>query len=99
MAIELPTAQTVRIGQFNLKGEATYNSKFNEKLDEFSEVETVLEEDGRAKWRANASVTWRLNNWGAGWFRVLWWFDGSWSSHHSGHLRAVGPSQLHQSVQ
>jgi iron complex outermembrane receptor protein len=58
----------LKIGQFNLKGEATYNSTFNEKLDEFSEVETILEEDGRAKWRANASVTWRLNNWGAGWF-------------------------------
>ena len=56
------------VGQFTLKGEATYNSKFNEKLDEFSEVETVLEEDGRAKWRANASLTWRLGKWGAGWF-------------------------------
>lgn len=56
------------LGQFTIKGEATYNRKFDEKLDEFSEVETVLAEDGRAEWRGNASVTWRQGNWSAGWF-------------------------------
>jgi len=55
-------------GQFTVKGEATYNRKFDEKLDEFSAVETVLREDGRAEWRGNASVTWRQGNWSAGWF-------------------------------
>jgi outer membrane receptor protein involved in Fe transport len=57
-----------RFGQFTVKGEATLTRKFDQKLDEFSEVETVLEEDGRAKWRANVSVIWRHGPWGAGWF-------------------------------
>ena len=56
------------VGQFVVKAEATYNSKFDEKLDEFSEVETVLEEDGRAKWRGNISVSWRIKRWRASWF-------------------------------
>lgn len=55
-------------GRFNIRAGATYNRKFKEQLDEFSEVETVLEEDGRAKWRGNLSVTWRQGRWGAGWF-------------------------------
>jgi outer membrane receptor protein involved in Fe transport len=57
-----------RIGQFSLRAGGTYTTKRDEQLDEFSEVETVLEEDGRAKWRANASLTWRQANWTAGWF-------------------------------
>jgi iron complex outermembrane receptor protein len=55
-------------GQFDIRAGATYNRKFQEQLDEFSEVETVLEEDGRAKWRGNLSVTWRQGAWRAGWF-------------------------------
>ena len=55
-------------GQFDIRASATYNRKFNEQLDEFSEVETVLEEDGRAKWRGNFSINWRQGNWRAGWF-------------------------------
>lgn len=39
-----------------------------QQLDESSAVETILEEDGRAKWRGNLSVSWRQGNWGAGWF-------------------------------
>jgi len=56
------------VGQFTLKAEGTLNRKFDEKVDEFSEVETVLNEDGRAKWRGNASIVWRRGKWGAGWF-------------------------------
>jgi iron complex outermembrane recepter protein len=58
----------LEIGQFRFRAEGTYNSRFDEKLDEFSEVETVLQEDGRARWRANFSVTWRRDPWSAGWF-------------------------------
>jgi outer membrane receptor protein involved in Fe transport len=55
-------------GQFSVRGGATYTTKRDEQLDEFSEVETVLAEDGRAKLRANASLTWRQANWTAAWF-------------------------------
>src|SRR5690606_14364518 len=54
-------------GQFTLRGTATYLRKYDLKVDEFSEVETVREEDGRAKLRANARVTWRYGKWTAGW--------------------------------
>lgn len=56
------------VGQFTLKAEATYNRKFKQQLDEFSEPDSILEEDGRAKWRGNAGVTWRRGAWSAGWF-------------------------------
>lgn len=56
------------IGQFAVRAEATLNRKFKQQLDEFSEVDSILEEDGRAKWRGNASVTWRKGAWSAGWF-------------------------------
>ena len=55
-------------GQFTAKAEATYNRKFAQKLDEFSEVDSVLEEDGRAKWRGNLGITWRHGALSAGWF-------------------------------
>lgn len=67
MALSYRMPQT-RFGQFTLRGEATLNRKYKQQLDEFSEVETVLEEDGRAKWRANGSVYWRKGSWSAGWF-------------------------------
>ena len=55
-------------GQFTARAEATYNRKFAQKFDEFSEVDSVLEEDGRAKWRGNLGITWRQGAWSAGWF-------------------------------
>jgi outer membrane receptor protein involved in Fe transport len=55
-------------GQLSLRGGATYTTKRDEQVDEFSPVETVLAEDGRAKLRVNGSLTWRQNNWTAGWF-------------------------------
>ncbi|MCM2274476.1 MAG: TonB-dependent receptor [Candidatus Didemnitutus sp.] len=54
-------------GQFTIRGSATYTTKFLEKLDEFSEPDSVLQEDGRAKLRANGSLTWRIGKWTAGW--------------------------------
>jgi outer membrane receptor protein involved in Fe transport len=56
------------IGQLTARAEATYNRKFAQKLDEFAEVDSVLEEDGRAKWRGNLGLTWRSGAWSAGWF-------------------------------
>ncbi|MGH7947258.1 MAG: TonB-dependent receptor domain-containing protein, partial [Opitutaceae bacterium] len=41
----------LRFGQFTLKAEATHNRKFKQKLDEFSAVDSLLEENGRARWR------------------------------------------------
>lgn len=67
MSLSYRTAKS-RLGTFTLRAGATYTKKFNQQADEFSEIETVLEEDGRAKWRANASITWRRDNWSAGWF-------------------------------
>ena len=55
-------------GQFSLRAGGTFTNRRDEQLDEFSEVETVLREDGRARWRANASVTWRHGSWTSGWF-------------------------------
>jgi iron complex outermembrane recepter protein len=57
-----------RFGQFTAKAEATYNRKYDQRLDEFSEVDSVLEEDGRAKWRGNAGLTWQRGAWSVGWF-------------------------------
>ncbi|MGH7955780.1 MAG: TonB-dependent receptor domain-containing protein, partial [Opitutaceae bacterium] len=68
----------LRFGQFTLKAEATHNRKFKQKLDEFSAVDSLLEENGRARWRGNASVMWRHGSWGAGWFAE--YFGGSMDS-------------------
>ncbi len=56
------------IGQFTLKAEGTYNQKYLQQLDEFSEPDSILLEDGRAKWRGNGSVSWRRGAWSASWF-------------------------------
>lgn len=55
-------------GQLSLRAGGTLTMRRDEQLDEFSPVETVLREDGRARWRANASVTWRQGRWTSGWF-------------------------------
>ena len=64
-----------RFGQFTAKAEATYNRKYDQRLDEFSDVDSVLEEDGRAKWRGNAGLTWQRGAWSVGWFGE--YFGGS----------------------
>jgi outer membrane receptor protein involved in Fe transport len=67
MAVTYRTPKS-RLGTFTLRSGATYTRKFDQQADEFSETETVLEEDGRARWRANASINWRRDKWSAGWF-------------------------------
>ena len=59
-------------GQFSARAGGTLTTRRDEQLDEFSPVETVLREDGRAKWRANGSLTWRRGPWTAGWFTEYW---------------------------
>lgn len=55
-------------GQFTLKGDATYMTRFDTQVEEGAVVETVLTEDGRAKLRGNLGLTWRHQRWSAGWF-------------------------------
>ncbi len=55
-------------GQFTLKGDATYMTRFDTQLEEGAVVETVLTEDGRAKLKGNLGLTWRHQKWNAGWF-------------------------------
>lgn len=67
MAVSYRIPKTA-IGQVTLKAEATFTRKYKQKLDEFSAPDSLLEEDGRAKWRGNASLVWRQADWSAGWF-------------------------------
>jgi len=55
-------------GQFTLKGDATYMTRFDEQPEEGAAVETVLTEDGRAKLKGTLGLTWRKERWSAGWF-------------------------------
>ena len=57
-----------RIGQFTLNTEATHYVMRRSRADESSPEVEELGRNGRAKWRANASVSWRLGGLSAGWF-------------------------------
>jgi iron complex outermembrane recepter protein len=57
-----------RTGQFTLNAEATHYVMRRSRADESSPEVEELERNGRAKWRANASVSWRLGGVSAGWF-------------------------------
>ena len=57
-----------KVGTFTLRGEATYTIKFTEQLDENATIENNLNENGRSRWRATTSLTWRHGKWRAGWF-------------------------------
>jgi iron complex outermembrane receptor protein len=82
MAVSYRIPKT-RIGQFTVKTE-----------DEFSETDSLLEEDGRARWRANASVIWRQANWSAGWFAE--YYGGSMDPGASLSTGAAGAAQYEQ---
>ncbi len=56
------------LGQFTLNGTATYMTRFDLQVEPGNEVETGLTEDGRAKLKGNLSLSWRRNQWSAGWF-------------------------------
>jgi iron complex outermembrane receptor protein len=57
-----------RFGQFTLSGDATRYLRREEQEDAASPVLSLLGRNGRAKWRASGSLTWRHGAWSAGWF-------------------------------
>jgi hypothetical protein len=57
-----------RLGQFTFNSEATHYVLRRSKADENSPILDELERNGRTKWRANASLTWRQGGLSAGWF-------------------------------
>lgn len=57
------------IGQFTVRGEASWISKYDQQLAaEGGVMRDRLGIDGITKWKGNASVIWRWKGWGAGWF-------------------------------
>ncbi len=57
-----------RYGQFSFNGDATHYVLRRSKADEISPELDELERNGRTKWRASASVSWRQGPVSAGWF-------------------------------
>jgi outer membrane receptor protein involved in Fe transport len=57
-----------RLGQFSFGGEATHYVLRRSQGDDNSPVLDELERNGRTKWRANASLSWRRGPLSAGWF-------------------------------
>jgi outer membrane receptor protein involved in Fe transport len=57
-----------RFGQFSFNGDATHYVLRRSKADELSPELDELERNGRTKWRASASVSWRQGPVSAGWF-------------------------------
>ncbi len=57
-----------RLGQFSFSSEATHYVLRRSKADEVSPLLDELERNGRVKWRANASLSWRRGPLSAGWF-------------------------------
>jgi len=56
------------LGNFTLRSEVTRWLKRKEVAESGAAEESLLEENGRPKWRANASLSWRRKQWSAGWF-------------------------------
>lgn len=56
------------LGHFTLRSEVTRWLKRKEVAESGAAEESLLEENGRPKWRANASLSWRRKAWSAGWF-------------------------------
>ncbi len=61
-------APRTRIGQFTLNGEATHYVLRRSQQEDGAPLLDELERNGRVKWRANASLSWRREAWSAGWF-------------------------------
>jgi outer membrane receptor protein involved in Fe transport len=57
-----------RFGQFTFTGEATHYVLRRSQNDESSPTLDELQRNGRTKWRANATVSWRQGPVSAGWF-------------------------------
>jgi len=63
------------IGRFSFKGEATHYLKRSSQQDIDSLEQDELLRNGRADWRASASLGWKRGSWSAGWFST--YFGGS----------------------
>ncbi len=57
-----------RLGTFTFNGDATHYVLRRSRADEVSPELDELERNGRTKWRANASLSWRQGPVSAGWF-------------------------------
>lgn len=57
-----------RLGQFTFNGDATHYVLRRSQADALAPIVNELERNGRVKWRANASVSWRQGPVSAGWF-------------------------------
>jgi len=57
-----------RVGQFTFNGDATHYILRRSKADEGSPLLDELDRNGRVKWRASGSLSWRLGGLSASWF-------------------------------
>jgi iron complex outermembrane recepter protein len=57
-----------RIGTFTVSGDATHYIRREDTNEDGGAPLDTLERNGRAKWRATASLAWRQGGWSAGWF-------------------------------
>src|SRR5262249_35593564 len=55
------------IGEFTVRGEASYRHKFELQEEPGLPIGDDLEADGRPGWRFNLSTRWRKATWSAGW--------------------------------
>lgn len=60
------------LGQITLRAEVNRRIRYQTQADSESPVESYLEENGRPKWRGNASLSWRRGAWSASWFANYW---------------------------
>lgn len=68
--VQYKTPKT-RFGSFTFAGDATHYVMRRSQADEVSPVLDELGRNGRTKWRANASVSWRQGPVSAGWFTSM----------------------------
>lgn len=61
-------APRTRFGQFTFSSESTHYVRRESQDGPGAAIFNELERNGRVKWRANASLSWRRNAWAAGWF-------------------------------
>jgi len=57
-----------RLGQFSLTGDATHYVLRRSQIEGNAPILDELDRNGRVKWRANMTATWRRDAWSAGWF-------------------------------
>ncbi len=66
--VEYRLPRSAQLGEFTFRGEASYRHKFMLQESIGAAPGDDNWEDGRAKWRFNASLRWRKGNFSAGWF-------------------------------